>query len=152
VIRKAKPADVPRLVALMAEFYAEGGYGLNQQRATQAFTALLADERLGQAWLIQLESEDAGHVVVTLCFSMEYGATIAFVDDLFVRKRFRRAGLAKAALTEVRAFCTSRGVRAIFVETGPENVAAQAAYRQAGFADTKRSLLALTLDAPTHVG
>src|SRR3989442_12253165 len=104
-MRKASPEDVPRLVALMAEFYAEGAYALNHRRATDAFAAFLADDRLGQVWFIQADSQDVGHVVVTLCFSMEYGGLIAFVDDLFVRRGFRRAGLGTAALEEVRAFC-----------------------------------------------
>jgi hypothetical protein len=43
-MRKALPEDVQRLVTFMAEFYAEGGYPLNHQRAADAFTALLADE------------------------------------------------------------------------------------------------------------
>jgi hypothetical protein len=57
---------------------------------------------------------------------MEYGGVIAFVDDLFVRPPFRRAGLATAALAQVRNFCMEQGVRALFVETGRDNVAAQA--------------------------
>ena len=135
----------------MAEFYAEGGYPLNHRRATEAFTALLADERLGHVWLIQADSQDVGHVVVTLCFSMEYGGPIAFVDDLFVQRSFRRAGLGAAALAEVRHFCANRGVRAIFVETGQEIAAAQSVYRRAGFVNTARQLLMLKLAAPTHV-
>ena len=152
ILRKASPADVRRLVALMSAFYAEGGYPLNQRRAAEGFTALLADERLGQVWFIQADAQDVGHVVVTLCFSMEYGGLVAFVDDLFVKPAFRRAGLGAAALTELRAFCAKRGVRALFVETGQENVAAQALYRRVGFVMTNRQLLMLKLADPTHVG
>jgi GNAT superfamily N-acetyltransferase len=151
ILRKASPDDVPRLVALMAEFYAEAAYPLNHQRAAEAFAALLADEHLGQVWFIHADSKDVGHVIVTLCFSMEYGGLIAFVDDLFVQAAFRRAGLGTAALAEVRAFCAKRGVRAVLVETGPDNVAAQALYRRAGFVNTDRHLLALRLADPTHI-
>jgi GNAT superfamily N-acetyltransferase len=152
ILRKASPADVPRLVALMAEFYAEGSYPLNHRRAAEAFAVLLTDERLGQVWLIQADPQDVGHVVVTLCFSMEYGGLIAFVDDLFVQRPFRRMGLGASALAEVRDFCAKRGVRAILVETGADNVAAQAVYRRAEFVNTDRQLLALKLADPTHVG
>ena len=151
-MRKASPEDVHQLVVLMAEFYAEAAYPLNHRRAAEAFAALLADERLGQVWFIQADSQDVGHVVVTLCFSMEYGGLIAFVDDLFVQRAFRRAGLGTAALAEVQDFCTKRGVRAMLVETGPDNMAAQAVYRRAGFVNTDRHLLALRLADPTHVG
>ena len=38
-MRTASLKDIPRLVALMAEFYAEGGFQLNHARATEAFAA-----------------------------------------------------------------------------------------------------------------
>jgi GNAT superfamily N-acetyltransferase len=149
-MRHASANDVPQLVAMMAEFYAESGYPLNQQHAAEAFATLLADDRLGYVWFIQAEGQDAGYVVVTLGYSMEYGGASAFVDDLYVRAPFRRAGLATAALTEVRAFCTRQGVRALHVETGRDNAAAEAVYRRAGFTQTDRQLLALRLANPTH--
>ena len=149
-MRKASPDDVQQLVAMMNEFYTDSPYTLNQRRAAEAFAALLADERLGHVWFIQADSQDVGYVVVTLCFSMEYGGPNALVDDLFVRPAFRGAGLGTAALTEVRAFCAAHGVRAIHVETGRENGAAKAVYRRAGFVDTDRLHLTLGLADPTH--
>ena len=149
-MRKASPDDIQQLVMMMTEFYAESPYTLNQQRATEAFTALLADDRLGHVWFIQSDSQDIGYVVVTLCYSMEYGGLSAFVDDLFVRPAFRGAGLGTGALAEVRAFCAAHGVRAIHVETGRENGAAKAVYRRAGFVDTDRLHLTLGLAEPTH--
>ncbi len=148
----ASKEDIPKLVELMAEFYTDAAYSLNRNRAAAAFAALLADERLGRAWLIENDSEAVGHLVVVLCFSMEHGGLIAFVDDLFVRRPFRRAGLGGAALAEARAFCVSRGIRAMLVETGHENVAGQAVYRRAGFLPTDRLHLTLQLADPTHVG
>jgi GNAT superfamily N-acetyltransferase len=149
-MKRASPNDVPQLVAMMNEFYAESGYPLNHQRATEAFATLLADDRLGYVWFIQADGQDVGYVVLTLCYSMEYGGPNAFVDDLFVRMPFRRTGLATAALTEVRAFCAKRGVRALHVETGRDNAAGQAVYRRIGFTPTDRQLLTLQLTNPTH--
>ena len=144
-MRKATSEDVPRLVSLMEEFYAEAAYPLNHQRAAQAFATLLANEQLGQIWFIEADAKDVGHVIVTFRFSMEYAGLIAFVDDLFVQRPFRRA-----ALAEVRNLCVARGVRALFVETGRDNVAAQALYRRVGFVSTDRDLLVLSLADPTH--
>ncbi len=149
-MKPATPNDVPQLVALMEESYAESSFPLNRQRATEAFANLLADDRLGQVWLIQSGDQAIGYVVLTLCYSMEYGGRSAFVDDLFVRPSFRNAGLAAAALAEVKAVCAGRGIRAIHVETGGENGAAHAVYRRAGFTETDRQLLALKLASPTH--
>ena len=148
-MRQALPEDVDRLVALMDEFYAAAGYKLDHQRAASAFAALLAAERLGRVWFIQSGVCDVGYVVVTYCFSMEYGGLCAILDDLFIQPPFRSRGLGKAALAEVRSFCESKGVRAINVETGHDNAVAQG-YRRTGFVNTDRQLMTLKLAEPSH--
>lgn len=140
------------LVALMTEFYTEAATPLDPNRAADAFAALLADDRLGKVWLIQAGAQDVGYVVVTFCYSMEFGGPNAFVDDLFIQSAFRGAGLGTAALAEVRTLCVNRGVRALHLETGRDNTAAQALYRRAGFVVTDRQLLTLALADPTHIG
>jgi ribosomal protein S18 acetylase RimI-like enzyme len=145
-MRHASIEDIPRLVALMTEFYAEAATPLNAACAAEAFAALLSDDRLGHVWLIQAGNDDVGYVVVTFSYSMEFGGRNAFLDDLFIRSDFRGAGLGTAALKEVRAFCIEQGVRAVHLETGQDNTAAQALYRSAGFKVTDRQLLTLVLD------
>jgi hypothetical protein len=68
----------------MAEFYAESNYKLNRTLAEKAFATILADERLGYVWMIDENKKDVGYVVLTLRYSMEYGGSIAYIDDLFV--------------------------------------------------------------------
>jgi GNAT superfamily N-acetyltransferase len=144
-MRQASPEDLPLLVALMTEFYAETATPLEPSRAADAFAALLADGRLGNVWLIKAEAQDVGYVVVTFCHSLEFGGKNAFVDDLFIQAPFRGAGLGTKALAEVRTFCIKLGVRALHLETGRDNSVAQALYRRAGFVATDRQLLTLTL-------
>jgi hypothetical protein len=97
-MRRASPNDIPLLVGLMAEFYAEAGYHLNQEGAAGAFQTILADERLGYVWIIQKEQQDIGHLVVTLKYAMEYGGLVACVDDLYVKPAWRNQGLSTGAL------------------------------------------------------
>jgi GNAT superfamily N-acetyltransferase len=129
----------------MTEFYSETGTPLDSSRAGAAFATLLADNRLGHVWLIQSGTNDVGYAVVTFSYSMEFGGPNAFVDDLFIQAPFRGAGLGTAALHELRGFCIERGVRALHLETGRDNAAAQALYRHAGFNATERQLLTLVL-------
>ena len=144
-MRPASTEDVPLLVALMTEFYAEAATPLDAARAAQAFAELLANDRLGKVWLIQAGDDDVGYVVVTFSYSLEFGGRNAFLDDLFIRAAFRGAGLGTAALAEVRNFCVGCGVRALQLETGRGNTAAHALYRRAGFVMTERQLLTLVL-------
>jgi GNAT superfamily N-acetyltransferase len=150
-LREATPGDCAALVDLMSEFYAESGYPLNRRRAQVAFSELLADQELGQVWLILAEAGPVGYVVLTLGYSMEYGGRDAFVDDLFIQRPFRGRGFGKLALAEVRASCEERGVRALHLEVGRDNAAAHSLYRRAGFVDTDRQLLTLKLADPTHL-
>ena len=144
-MRPATLEDIPLLVALMTEFYSETATPLDPKRAADAFAAVVADDRLGRAWLIQAGDDDVGYAVVTFSYSMEFGGRNAFLDDFFIQSDFRGAGLGTAALKEVRAFCAAQGVCALHLETGRDNAAAQALYRRAGFKVTDRQLLTLAL-------
>jgi ribosomal protein S18 acetylase RimI-like enzyme len=128
-VRNATPVDIPILVELMREFYAESHYNLDEERAAASFSNLLSDDSLGTAWIVFWDSQPAGHIVLTVRFSMEYGGVDAFIDDLFIRQSFRRRGLSKAALDALLVECKRRGVLALHVEVGYDNVAAQSLYR-----------------------
>ncbi|MCU1330071.1 MAG: GCN5-related N-acetyltransferase [Bryobacterales bacterium] len=150
-MRRANCSDLPLLVSLMAEFYAEAGYPLNDEAAAGAFAAIISDERLGYIWVIQEQHKDVGHLVVCLRFAMEFGGMIACLDDLYVQPASRNKGLGSAALTELSRFCATTGIRAMTVEVGHDNAAAQAVYRRAGFGETAgRQLLVLGLATPAY--
>jgi GNAT superfamily N-acetyltransferase len=151
-VRPAALADVPQLVALMAEFYAEAGYPLPPAPAARAFAGLLADPRLGRVWIIEAGGEAVGHVVLTLSYAMEYGGLRGAVDDLFVRAPHRGRGLAAAALAAVCDACAESGVRALQVEVGAENAVACRLYERSGFTDSGHLLMTLPLAPPLHEG
>ena len=139
-----------RLVGLMTEFYTESGFALNPSAASAAFLELLTSPDLGRVWLIRRGDRDAGYIVLTLGFSLEYGGRDGFVDDLFIREPFRGQGLGTTALETLRREARALGVRALHLEVGRDNHPAQALYRRAGFRDNERQLLTLPLAEPTH--
>jgi GNAT superfamily N-acetyltransferase len=144
--------DIPQLLELMTDFYAESGYELDRATAQNAFETLIADSRLGFVWLLEADGNAVGHLVLTLKFAMEYGGLSGCLDDLFVRPAFRNRGLSSAALRDLRAFCFEHSIRAVTVEVGTENPAAQTVYRRAGFVELEgRQLLGLALAPPSHV-
>ena len=149
-MRQASTQDLADLLALMREFYAEAGYSLNLDRARAAFLPLLAPGHLGQVWLAELDSQVAGHLVLTFCYSMEYGGRSAFIDDLFVRPTLRNRGVGRALVGHARAICEGLGVRAMHLEVARTNDPAQTVYRAVGFDSTERQLLTLALAPPTH--
>ena len=130
--RNATLNDIPALVDMMQEFYAEADYSLDRQWAAASFSTLLQDDSLGAAWVIVHDSEPAGYVVLTMRFSMEYGGLDAFIDDLFIRPSYRRRGLGRVALKALFEECERRQVLAVHVEVGHDNVAAKALYLSYG--------------------
>ena len=149
-MRPADLGDRERLLDLMADFYAESGFVLDRPHAEGAFTTLLGDPRLGRVWLIEQDLQVVGYVVVTFVFAMEHGGLAAWVDDLYVEPHARGAGLGTAALADVRETCAGLGVRALAVQVGRDNVAAQAVYRSAGMMAIDRGLMMVSLAGPVH--
>jgi ribosomal protein S18 acetylase RimI-like enzyme len=149
-IRPATADDVRALVELMTEFYAEAGLPLSSARATRAFQALLADPQLGAIWLAEEAAAAVGYVVLTLGFCMDAGGLRGFIDDLYVRPRSRRRGVGAALLAAVRSACAKRGVRALHVEVGPENLTARGLYERSGYMNSGHQLLSLQLASPMH--
>ena len=149
-IRPAGVSDVPALVGLMQSFYAEADFQLDAGPAARTFETLFADSRLGGVWLAEEGSEALGHLVLTVCFSMEYGGLRGFIDDLYVHPSARGRGAAAALLAAAQEEASRGGVRALLVETGHENHIARRVYARAGYVDGGRLLLSLPLAAPVH--
>jgi len=148
-VRPATPSDVPKLVELMHDFYAESSFPLDGEWAARAFADLMADPSRGAAWIIEQDGSPIGHVVLSVRFAMEFGGLSAYIDDLFVQPEHRRKGAARAGLDALVAECRRRGCRSIHVEVAPDNHAAIALYRQFGLApgDDERQQLWLLLSA-----
>ncbi len=130
----ASLADIPLLLEMMAEFYAESDYPLDRQWAANSFATIIDRPDFGSVWLLRYRGYPAGHIVLTVRFSMEYGGLDAFIDDLFVRASYRRCGVASKGLSLLLAECRRREVRALHVEVAPSNVAANATYTKFGMA------------------
>lgn len=147
-VTAASSLEVPTLVELMREFYAESHYPLDRDWAARSFFALLADRSLGAVWMARAGGEAVGYVVLTLRFGMEHGGLQASIDDLFVRPAHRRAGHATALLRALVDECHRRGVVALHVEVAEANDAAIALYRRFGLASRtdRREVLARRLE------
>jgi GNAT superfamily N-acetyltransferase len=146
MLRQVTTSDIPVLVDLMEQFYAESGYSLDHALAAEAFASVIGNERLGGVWFINDEDRPAGYLVLTYRFAMEYSGMIACLDDLFVQPEYRNKGFATMALFEIRSICQAAQMCAITVEVGTQNAAACGVYHRVGFLPAKgRELMALHL-------
>jgi ribosomal protein S18 acetylase RimI-like enzyme len=146
-VRLATRADIPQLVELMREFYAESSFPLDREWARRAFAGLIEEPSRGAVWIIESQGAPVGHAVLSVRFAMEFGGLSGYIDDLFVRPAHRRKGAASAGLDALIAECRRRGCRSIHVEVGLHNHAANALYRRYGLVpgDDERQALRVVL-------
>jgi ribosomal protein S18 acetylase RimI-like enzyme len=94
-----------------------------------------------RGWLLEVESQVVGYVVLTFGFSLEYGGIDAFVDELFVKPEFRGQGFATKALEFLTLECRASNVVALHLEVDSTNEIAKNLYAKMGFESTARELL-----------
>ena len=70
--------------------------------------------------------------MLTVRYTMEHGGLSGYVDDLFVRKEFRRHGAAYSLLLETEVECRKRNCKALIVEVGKDNTAGLKTYEKLG--------------------
>ena len=152
IIERARAADIPTLVELMTQFYAESNHALDREWAAASFEQLLRDEGRGAVWIARRGAEPAGHVVLALRHSMEFGGLAGVIDDLFVRPQFRRQGVGSALLSALFDACRKLHVAAVHVEAGPGNDAASTLYQAFGLRGhgTERQTLTVQLGVAEH--
>jgi GNAT superfamily N-acetyltransferase len=109
-IRRAAPEDSADIVAMihaLAEF--ERAPDLCTVTESQISTALFGSSPTVQAHVAEVNGEVAAMALWFLSFSTWDGVAGIYVEDLFVRRRFRRRGLARALLAALAAECVVNG-------------------------------------------
>jgi GNAT superfamily N-acetyltransferase len=145
-IRKASRPDVDAIVDMVRSFYAESAYPFDAVRVFAAVDRLLSDPRNGAAWLVVGDGAPLGYGVLTFGFSIEYGGTDAFVDELWIAPGSRGEGLGAQILDLMEAECRTKGIGALHLEVERSNPGAERMYRARGFAGHDRRLITKRFD------
>lgn len=136
-----RDGDWPLVAPFLREFYRLFSYRFSARVQGRAFRELLANERLGTAFLICANATPVGYVVLTRGWGIEHGGPVALVDELFVVREFQNIGVGRRALQLVRQFARKQGIRRLFLEVESYNPRAKALYVRLGYRDTRRTLM-----------
>ncbi len=132
LIRRAEPADLEELLALIAEFYAVDRHPYDRAQVLRGLQPLLEDDRFGQVWLVGAPGVSAAaYAVVTWSWSLESGGHDCILDELYVRER--GTGLGARVLREVVAAAAAAGATTMFLETEAHNARVRRFYTRLGF-------------------
>ena len=132
--------ELPVLLELMREFYAQTHMTFSENTARAAVDELLKDPSQGEIYFVFHGSDLAGYVALTFCFSLEFHGRFALLDELYIREPFRHRGLGKAAMAFAENSCRHAGVKALRLEVGDNNSTAQALYTASGLQKDSRFL------------
>lgn len=133
MIRRARPGDEADLVALiyeLAEF--ERAAGDCTVTESQIHTALFGDQPTLHAHVADVDGQTAAAALWFCNFSTWDGVAGVYLEDLYVRPRFRRRGLARALLSELARECVTAGYTRLSWAVLNWNVDAIALYDSVG--------------------
>jgi GNAT superfamily N-acetyltransferase len=109
-IRRARPedaADITDMIHGLAEF--ERAAEQCTVTESHVLAALFADSPTVFGHVAEVDGEIAAMALWFLSFSTWDGVAGIYLEDLFVRARFRRRGLARALLAALAAECVENG-------------------------------------------
>jgi len=130
-----------RALGMMGCLYSEAGATHHRERARRAAEGLMANPELGGVWLIEVDSETAGYLCVTLCYSLEFDGRFALLDELYLEEAWRGKGIGAQAIAFATEWGRARALAAIRLEVAHANSRAIELYRHEGFKAHDRHLM-----------
>ena len=127
-IRRARPDDLDRIVAMHRTFCELDHHPFDDARARAAFVPLLTDDTHGVVWVTD---RPESYAVLTWGWSIEIGGLDVVLDEIFVSERGRGHG--SSLIEHLVADAEQRNVTRIFLETESHNDRVRRLYERHGF-------------------
>jgi GNAT superfamily N-acetyltransferase len=133
--------DLGVLLDLMRQLYEHGEMPWSERTAEVSLSELLRSPEKGGAWLVRVNRETTGYLVLTLAFSLEFGGSFGFLDELYIRPEWRGKGVGSAALRFAEVQCLQLGASALRLETATDNRDGVRFYERHGLTREPRYLM-----------
>ena len=133
--------DISFITQMMQDFYAIDNYPMNIEVTQELFQEFITNENLGKSWLIYSENEMVGYFILTFIFSFEYGGKIAFIDELYIKEKFRGKGIGKQAIQFIQSEVPKLSLKLLYLEVEIHNKNAQKLYIAHDFVIHNRKLM-----------
>ncbi len=140
------PEEIPALLEMMREFYAQQHMRFEEEVAVAAIRKLLGNSAFGQIYLIFWGQQLAGYFALTFCFSLEFHGRFGLLDELYLREPFRRKKLGQGVVGFAEEICRKEELKALRLEVGRENQSAASLYQKTGFKEEERHLMTKWLE------
>jgi ribosomal protein S18 acetylase RimI-like enzyme len=135
------PATLETALNLMNRLYTGAGGSHDRSRARRAAEFLFEHPESGGVWFIRVTSEIAGYIVLTACFSLEFGGWFGLLDEIYFDEPWRGRGLGARAIAFAEDWCREHGMDALRLEVAHNNEPALRLYQRMGFVTHHRDLM-----------
>lgn len=103
------------------------------------YDQILADERYGFLLVAKVRDETVAVGYVSTILSIEHGARVGWLEELYVWPEYREAGIGGALLNSAIRLAQKRSLSALDLEVDVEHRRAESLYRRFGFRRLPRS-------------
>ncbi len=137
----AQPAHLKEVLRMMEDFYAIDKYPFDKLLTAANLKHFIAKPEFGRLWVITSEEVTIGYMVLTFGYSFEFKGRDAFLDEFYLKDRFRSRGIGSKAIDFVLEQAQALGIQAVHLEVERHNMAANQLYKKKGFEAHKRALM-----------
>jgi ribosomal protein S18 acetylase RimI-like enzyme len=128
----AKISDIDVLLSLMREYYAYENLKLDDGAARKRLAEFISEPSLGNIWLITVDSDIAGYIVVASGYGLEHGRNVT-IDEFYISERFRGQGLGKKTMSFVLSELRRGAVESTHTEVERNNTRGLKFWTDLGF-------------------
>ena len=133
-IRCAARDDIPQLLALVRRYWEfEEIADFPALRVELTLQQLLAEPRLGSAWVAEERGRLVGYLIAVRVLSVEHQGIMAEIDEFFVLPEARSGGVGARLLAAAEAALTKAGCVRLQLQLGVANEGARAFYERRGY-------------------
>ena|SRR5437763_10641213 len=135
------------VLAMMRGLYNNdiGAAAVDLRRSPRVIRAILEQPERGQIILFVENATIHGYAILIPYLSNEFGGTILFIDELFVKAESRQRGIARQFFDYLRRE-RPYGPVATVLEVSPSNVRARRLYESVGFVLRDNALLVASFE------
>jgi ribosomal protein S18 acetylase RimI-like enzyme len=130
--------DIETILQLQQEFY---GIETYRDTAKEVLRTLIDNAIYGKVWLIMINGQVSGYMILTLGYSFELKGKNAFLDELYLKPQYRDNGIEERAVDFLTTQAKATGIKAIHLQVDINNEAGITLYRRYGFQDHSRGLM-----------
>jgi len=134
MIRELRKDDKDLFILMVKEFYDSEAvlYNIPTENVFNTYNEVVSCSPYAKAYIIEVEEEKAGYGLISLTYSNEAGGLVIWIEELYIRQKFRDLGLGSKFLDfmKIEFLAIAKRFR---LEISKTNISAQRLYLRKGY-------------------